>query len=708
MTTRLRQFVLQALCIVLFLTVMSYGQAQEEANERANSGALKFLSSFPRYGGDSSLDVEDIEEMSELGSPQDSAWLTGVLTVLVIPIVLLALSVLLCPFFTLCRCCKCCCCKKTQPKEAITKFQIYSIFAVIFACAVAIVAMASVAYGANIDFSGALLDNTGEGAEGNLFSVAENLLYDGASKLDDILTIVETMEANILWAIDGVQEILGDTSILSSGASSLVAMLYSISATWSDYNVTATSPSNNATYTFECAFCTTFSSQVSNITDEISAQTVPTFAALNDTVQEIDSALIDSEDVIVASIDTFASALRSVGEQLADAQDSVLDARGTVDEYNEKREQAYMAIFVVPLLPIVFILFGGILLKSACFSIAYVCLWFSCTLMWLLLMVHWPLAVIMHDSCALLNVVDSNISAVVDGAGGAATDSAIQVFQACLDNTKLTEVFDVDLDFVNEISFPTLDIGDSFSFAALTSFEQDAFAVNFSTFYAQGDVALLAINNLTSSSPYLGPRSLVANYSRDDDISTLNSSAYWPVDSVPQQTLEELKGLLLAEQASIDAFNATVFKIRANLTAVNTAVAEIEGDVQSLTDRVNNASLLLDPLFVNVETMVNTTRCGFIGDAYYDTKAVMCEAVLGSLARIVLSMFVIAILSIVSCVLSFKMVRRVEWYQKQKKDEKQQKLQQSMQPNHNKPNIIIMQQNPDGSYQPGGGNAMHF
>merc|ERR1712113_1242944 len=99
--------------------------------------------------------------------------------------------------------------------------------------------------------------------------------------------------------------------------------------------------------------------------------------------------------------------------------------------------------------------------------------------------------------------------------------------------------------------------------------------------------------------------------------------------------------------------------------------------------------------------MEAAAECGFIGDGYQDTKAVMCSAVLGPLSRVVVAMFVIAILSMVGCVCSIKMVRKVDHWQEQKKQEKDDKLQQSMQPN--KPKIILMQQ-PSG-YQPGYGNG---
>merc|ERR1712204_156056 len=123
---------------------------------------------------------------------------------------------------------------------------------------------------------------------------------------------------------------------------------------------------------------------------------------------------------------------------------------------------------------------------------------------------------------------------------------------------------------------------------------------------------------------------------------------------------------------------------------------------QTLVDAVDNVETqLLDPLFVSVDALINETECAFIGTAYENTKAVMCESVLGALSRIVVAMFVIAVLSVFGCLISVKLVRRVEWLQVQKKEDKDNKLRQSFQPN--KPTIVLMQpQQRRSGYQPGG------
>jgi len=573
----------------------------------------------------------------------------------------------------------------------VTSCQIFGPLFLVFGCMIAIVAMAAIGYGANVDFSGALLYNDGEGEDGNLFDVVEELLSDTSSKMSMIRNITLDLREGTVTAVDAVQSILNDTSILSEGSSSLITMLYGISTLWSGYNVT--SEWDGEQYSFECEFCSTFGGAIWNITVEIENQTDPIFEDLDDTVTEIEGSLVDVEADILNQTDLFIEEVTEVRDLVVDIEEEVTSSRVKVEEHNDHRELVYNLIFAIPLISIVYLLFGGVLKKPMCFTLAYCYLWFSCTLMWALLAVHLPIAVLLNDSCDFLDVVDQNVAATINGTEG-------QVADACLNGDSLVETLGLSsyLNFTEVITFPSLgNISDHFEFQQLDSFQEDAVSTNFTTFYSEGDAALLIINNLTAASPFADGY----HWSRDY-ISALNSTQYYPWNSsvAARDTLDSLQGLLMAESVSISSFNDTVYKIRANLSAVSDQASWLQQDVQELVNAVENASFLLEPLFDSVHDMENAAECAFVGDAYRDTKAVMCSAVLGSLSRTVVAMFVIAILSMFGCCWTIKLVRRVDWWQEQKRQEKDDKLQQSMQPK--KPSIILMQQGP--SYrQPGYG-----
>jgi len=713
---------------LIFSTCVHSNQHQEEANSRANAGALKAIKYIPRYGGDSTMDTDDFNWNDD---DFDNQYWVGIAFCSAIPLIFAGLSVLICPLWTLCRCCKCCCCKKKRPRKEVTICSIYGPYILVFSSVVAVVAMVAIAYGANVDFSGALLYNEGEGEQSNLYDVAETLITNSVDKAVLIEEITEDLRSGIISAIEGVQSFLDDTSILSVGSSSLISMLSSISVMWSnhsidtDHEIKATcvmDASGNEvcdTYTFECTFCASFGSEVALISDQIETQIGPIFADLNLTVNEIDSSLISIEADIIAQVDLFIEQISETRGDLSEYEGEVEDSRSMVQTHNDHRETAYNVIFAIPLIAIVFILFGGILKKPLCFTLSYMCLWFTCTLMWVLLAVHLPIAVLLNDACSFMDVAEQDgYSTVFPQTTNGSNVSVGEIFDACLNDTALADALGLSqfLDFSHQIEFPLLgNITQDFQFTELVAFEDDAFATDKTTFYSTGDTALLHINNLTDNSPMADPAqnggsdALIVHWDRMN-VASLDSKSYYPMNSSAYNYLEELKGVMVAESASITAFSETVQHIQQDLSAVSAQAASIEMDVQELVTNVDNSSQLLKPLFVSVDEMENAARCGFVGDAYRDTKAVMCSAVLGSLSRIVGSMMVIAFLSLFACLWSVKLVRRVEWWQTQKREEKEDKLQQSFQPN--KPKIIVMQQQmqqqAQHGYQPGGGNGRNM
>ena len=846
--------------------------------------------------------------------------------------------------------------------------------------------MAAIGYGANRDFSGALLKNEGDGENGNLFSVAETLVSDTSSKMNVINNITIDMRDGIVDAVKEVRNILDDTSILTVGTSSLITTLWNIANLWSDKPVHTVY--QGIPYDFECDFCDTFGETIGNITQEIQIQLGPIFSDLNTTVLEIENSLFNVEGDILNETGFFIDTTVDVRDFFTDVDDLLTDSRSQVETYNNARENGYNIIFALPMIAIIWLLFGGVLKKPICFTCAYGLLWFSCTMMWALLAVHLPVAVLLNDSCNFLEVMEQNISENIDGIVGEAVE-------ACFTGAPLVDTLGLStyLNFTEIIQFPSLgNISDNFQFNQLDAFEGDAFSTDFTTFYSAGDDALVTINQLTAASPnadgIVWTRDNIGDLNASHYYNETNSSSWywdrtttteisttaspttteistsasgdgnysnwsttasgigyirgsycvnavvihqfcvsgaphydpegdvcgndgawneaycsygigdgacayctdngwtwtntWTTTEEPQQPdssecewirnnantdgeefvgyvtsldqcvemvqqncswasvanvhegvltgntyagcycqygydqtydnsssylscwmdgsgdgysntettgeycqvhddcpashpfcfitddgdvmnpadrygscascdechycfdgvdwtcggcgegypvhenvescsghstdsgddadfidelgnkemLDYLQNKMMAEAASISAFNKTVYNIRANLTEVDYQVEELQEKVQELVTNVDGASDLLNPLFDSVHDMENAAECGFVGDAYRDTKAVMCSGVLGALSRIVVAMFVIAILSMIGCIWSIKLVRKVDYWQQQKKEEKEDKLQQSMQPK--KPSIILMQQ-PQGYQQPGYG-----
>merc|ERR1719283_239660 len=263
------------------------------------------------------MDKEDLHGLNDY-------WY-GVGSLVAVPAGFVVLSLLIAPFWMLCRCCKCCCCKKKEPTVDVTKCSIYGPLLLVLACMIAVIAMSAIGYGANVDFSGALLYNDGEGEDGNLFDVTETLILDASSKMNTIMDITLDLKNLTESAVEEIQEILSDTSILSVGMSSLIATLDSIASIWGDYTVTTEWEGEH--YEFECEFCSTFGAEIASITEEIENQTDPVLQKLDDTVTKINDSLVSKSSVIIEHMELFIDSVGSVRDDVEDIEDKVIDSR---------------------------------------------------------------------------------------------------------------------------------------------------------------------------------------------------------------------------------------------------------------------------------------------------------------------------------------------------------------------------------------------
>jgi len=643
---------------------------------------------------------EDLELLMDEPSSQDNVWLTGIIGLFAFCLIVPALSLLVCPVWCLCRCCKCFCCKRSEPTDLVTRSvcrYFWSYFAFIMATTAVMVVFSGIAYSANGEFSDVLLyRNRGElvdeDSERNLWDIMLNVMSEGAELVSTIGGQVESLKPTISDAINQVSGILSGASVIADGTVVLTAMLNNISDEWADYVITEDYTSSitgfNRSISFECSFCTTVATECAAAAAEITSQTAPIFADLDSTVAAVGDELTSQNETIMEGIDSFASEISEVEEMLHDFADELNSQRGDVESLNDQREMAYNVLFAVPLLPLIFVVIGGLTKTSLCFSIGYSLLWLSCVIMFVLLSLHLPLAVLMNDICKYLDKVDDNVTEYYD-------DFAGRTFQGCLSNERLVDILGLgdELDFTESIEFPTLgNVTDDFSFGALDSFDQNAQALDMTTFYGAGDEALVAINDMIGDCPpslstEVSPGVFVVVYSyapcgannadvfTRDNFSAIDPSDYYNESSTLTQQLWEgmanLTDVLFLENLTIATFTTTADEIAQDIAAVSVQASVIENDTQGVVDQVDAAEQLLDPVFVITDNIIDAARCGFIGTGYRAIHHVLCEDVMGVIARIVVSMLVVAVLSIVACCCSFKMVRKAYWLKEKRKTVKQ-------------------------------------
>ncbi len=203
--------------------------------------------------------------------------------------------------------------------------------------------------------------------------------------------------------------------MIEEGTDTLIQMLDDIAAKWDGYAIsdeyTSTFTGFLRTIDFPCDFCTDIATECASSAAEIDSQTAGIFADLADTKESVGDELTNQNETIMDAISAFVAQIDDVEKSLLDFADTVESERDTVEEYNDQREMAYNALFAVPLVPMVFVLIGGVFKVSACFTIGYMLLWASLVLMMVLLAVRLPVAAVMSDVCDYLDLVDDDVTA---------------------------------------------------------------------------------------------------------------------------------------------------------------------------------------------------------------------------------------------------------------------------------------------------------
>ena len=532
-------------------------------------------------------------------------------------------------------------------------------------------------YQANIEFSDILLyrnhDNLHEshGADTNLWDIMYTIMSDGSTLVKDINVKVVSLKPDISDAVTDVQTILLNASLIDNGVDELFTMMDAIDTKWDNHVIsnTYTSPffATDTTTSFPCVFCTTIAAQVASIKVEMQTKTDPIFADLSSMTTSTNDTLIQSKDVILEAIDGFNSSISAASENMDSFTRDVNDSRSDVEDINVKRELSYNILFVIPLVPLVFVIIGGLTKTSFCFTVGYILLWLSGVIMFILLAVHLPIAVMMTDVCDYMDMIDDNVTAYYPSDTG-------KVFQSCLDNDTLVDAFGLreDLNFTKAITFPTFtNISANFEFGGLASLNDDAQNESNSTFYGPGDAALILINALTGLPAWTRVNFKAVDIYTPTPIELHPDNFYTAPGSPsssgsdPWEQLANAIDILYSEDEVSSQFTTAMTDIQSEVAAVTVKRDEIKENTQLVTDQANDAEVLLVPVFDIVDDIIDAARCDFIGEGYLSFHEVLCEDFMGVIARIVVAMIVVAAMSFVACCASFRMVRKSYWMNEQ-------------------------------------------
>lgn len=721
------------ICFLLSIFIsLSNSQSNAErdaANEEAAKQSTEFIRTMPRPGGKAGLTPDEVSTIGQ--DPGNNLWIRGIIALVVMPLVIPILATALCPIWFCCRCCACCCCRKKKPNKKLSFLNIWGCYFFLLAISIVSVVFAGIAYEANNEFSGALIENDEASMYGSLLG-----LFDGASEtLGEIIAELEDIPSGIRNVVNNTMEVLGGVDVMKNETDELLWRLNNTAQLWDNYSFVVSDNETGVSERFVCDLCTTIATQVGDVRDQIADQTDDIFENLDGVTTTISDSLVDQVNTITDLIESFIDTIKSQESVITDAKDDANNKwKPQIENGNNMRELAYNILFAIPILPIVFVLLGGLLKLSICFTITYILLWLSFTIMFILLALHLPIGAVFADVCGLLDEADKNISQLTPD------EQMGKILTTCFasedQNLSLLDAFGVDFDFRDTIdeAFTDLDtlgdVGDDFDFSALNSFDNQTQSADFTEFYGTGNLALETINNFTivrreteqTKATALQPNILLdlptdTNVTRRQiyDLTTplQNLSDTWyPIPiTVPAGYVyvpdydtynatrigfRNLIAVLVLEKRSISRFNITIIKIQRNLSNIVTQVGAVENATQVLISDLGNAkTVLFEPIFAEIDDVIDAVTCTFIGDAYRSTKSVMCgQGILGSLARIIISMMVIGFTSVFGCCASVRLVRKMEWRKVQLREEKQMKKHggQNLMPQQQQPTVIVMQQ----------------
>ncbi|MES1911123.1 MAG: hypothetical protein MHM6MM_003607 [Cercozoa sp. M6MM] len=468
----------------------------EHSAAQLSANVRKILDLIPRIGGVDNIDAA-IDDPTGYGK--------GLAVPVAVPIakaVLILLSLLLFCLFRVC--CNCCCGGRKPRKGGYTAAQRTRALVGLFAFALISAAFAIVGYVGNTQFSKGIRGNEGL-VKGSLRVVDSSVDF-----LDLVYQPVNFIGTNAVAIIDRADIALEGTSFVENGTSEIISLLAQLETNFA--NVTFT----DGNYTFECDFCTQISTQAASMRTQVQSQADSVLADMAEIRSTVGSELVAVRDDIAGSVGDAKTAILDAKVEVNAARGDVEDVGHDVEEYDKMRYVGFTILFVLPLAA-AFVLggFGVLLKRSWPFWLNFILGGIAAVrsssavpmmkrfghthvhvqiLVWLLLAVHLPTAMVMSDGCTYISIKESNLRSVLDGQAG-------DVAQACLDDTPLVAALNLtnELDFREALVFPSLpNISSAFSFSELSNFQSQVHALDVQReFGGPVDQALYYLGNLT-------------------------------------------------------------------------------------------------------------------------------------------------------------------------------------------------------------------
>ncbi len=132
-------------------------------------------------------------------------------------------------------------------------------------------------------------------------------------------------------------------------------------------------------------------------------------STMTSTMSSINGTLVGINQQIQAQVNSSANLIANARKTVSDLQSSVKSGTDSVDAGDASRNLAVLLLLLLPLFSVVAVVLGGLLRMGFIFSINYLLGYLICMLMFLLFMVHLPIAVVLADVCYYVNQYDADL-----------------------------------------------------------------------------------------------------------------------------------------------------------------------------------------------------------------------------------------------------------------------------------------------------------
>lgn len=590
----------------------------------ANKAATELRSNIPRWGFPANFDATDMNYWIGVGINFGYGIVLAILTIFTLL------------FFCCCRfgCNKC---GGKDPQEggysAKERWGVFVILA-LFACCSA--AFSAVGFVGNDGLTSSIAGTNG------INNTMLGVFDDIAGFIVSVRDLLNQISSQVSSIIGQILKLLSGTDVLNTGTAGLITRLNTLSSNLNGYSIVVGSTKYN------CSFCTTVAGQVSTMSNEIDTKTRQPLADMKSTISSVDDSLIKLNSSIVSQTADTAKTLNTARSTVVDNRKSADDGTKSVKDADALRNLIVLILLCLPGFSFLMLIVGGISKKSCPFTCNYLVAYFVCFIMFLLFAIHLPLAVVLSDVCAYVNVKETNVTSLVSGDAG-------KFLSACYYNTSLITTYGLEqqLNFSSAIKFPVIpNLNDSFTFSSLQNFTSQVNALTVATYGFNSstvDVCLKQINDITSTK--------AVTYGRTN-LSSLNPTNP-PYTSSEVTTLNNLKSPCQTLISTETALQNSINEIKANVSSINTYADVFKANISTVYSNLNSMSALLNPLFGTANQFRAIAYCGFLRTRYDSLKKNICETITGSFAMLALSMFVIGMCNIAVVVCSTILAKRM-------------------------------------------------